>query len=98
MNRADRTVPSPAVLDACMLVPSMLRNVLLWLATEGVYAPLWSARILAETRRNVLALRPDLSPTALDRTISQMNQAFEDAEVHGWERVESTMANHPKDR
>ncbi len=89
---------SPALLDACVLVPSMLRNLLLWVATEGVFEPCWSTRILEETRRNVLRLRPEVSPVALDRTIAQMSRAFPDALVEGWEPLEGHMVNHPKDR
>lgn len=37
-----------AVLDACVLVPPVLRDCLLSVAAAGAYAPLWSDRILAE--------------------------------------------------
>jgi hypothetical protein len=40
--------------------------------------------ILAEVRRNVLAKR-DVDPTAFDRTLTLMNNAFDDAMVEDWE-------------
>lgn len=39
------------VLDACVLVPTVLRQVLLGVAARGLYSPLWSARILEEWAR-----------------------------------------------
>ncbi len=40
-----------AVLDACVLYPSVLREILIGVAARGVFTPLWSARILAEWQR-----------------------------------------------
>lgn len=37
-----------AVLDACVLYPSVLRDILLGVAARGGFVPLWSARLLAE--------------------------------------------------
>ena len=37
-----------AVLDACVLFPTVLREVLLGVAAQGLYEPLWSDRILRE--------------------------------------------------
>ena len=39
-----------AVLDACVLYPTVLREILIGAAEAGLYAPLWSARILDEWR------------------------------------------------
>jgi predicted nucleic acid-binding protein len=44
--------PGPrAVLDACVLVPPVLRDCLLSVAARGGFRPLWSARILGEWAR-----------------------------------------------
>jgi hypothetical protein len=37
-----------AFLDTCVLVPSRARDVLLEIASTGVYRPLWSSEILAD--------------------------------------------------
>ena len=37
-----------AVLDACVLYPSVLREILVGVAARGLYEPLWSDRILRE--------------------------------------------------
>ena len=44
-----------AVLDACVLYPTVLRGLLEHCAASGLYVPLWSARILEEWRRAVAA-------------------------------------------
>lgn len=46
------------VLDACVLYPSVLREILLGVAMRGAYIPLWSARILAEWQRAAARLGP----------------------------------------
>jgi predicted nucleic acid-binding protein len=47
-----------AVLDACVLYPTVLREVLLGCAEAGLYQPLWSARILEEWARAAAKLGP----------------------------------------
>lgn len=37
-----------ALLDACVLFPTVLREILIGTAARGAFTPLWSARILAE--------------------------------------------------
>jgi hypothetical protein len=47
-----------AVLDANVLYPQWLRDVMLTLAAMGYYEPRWSSQIIDEMRRNVLADHP----------------------------------------
>jgi hypothetical protein len=68
-----------AVLDACVLYPAPLRDLLLSLAGEGLYRPKWSAEIQEEWLRNLLVNRPDLTEAQLSATVQAMNRAFPDA-------------------
>ena len=83
-----------ALLDTCVLWPSLQRDVLLSLAAEGMYRPAWSSVILAEleyeqaaklTRRGVAPADADNRAAHL---IQQMRQAFDDAEITGWEGLD----------
>lgn len=70
-----------AVLDACVLYPAPVRDLLLSLADNGLYKPKWSAEIQDEWSRNLLLNRPDLKKDQLELTIEAMNQAFPDSNV-----------------
>src|SRR5699024_9245322 len=48
-----------AVLDACVLYPTVLREILILVADAGLYTPIWSDRILAEWRHAATRLGPD---------------------------------------
>ena len=48
-----------AVLDACVLYPTVLREILISVADAGLYDPVWSQRILAEWRNAAGRLGPD---------------------------------------
>jgi hypothetical protein len=58
-----------------VLYPFQLRNLLLWLAVEELYEPLWSELILDEVRRNLRA-KSGLSATQLEHLESQLRRAF----------------------
>ncbi len=47
------------VLDACVLYPTVMREILVGAAAEGLYAPLWSARLLEEWARAAARLGPE---------------------------------------
>ncbi len=47
-----------ATLDACVLYPTVMRQMLLGAAEAGLYTPLWSPRILEEWARAVARLGP----------------------------------------
>lgn len=50
-----------AVLDACVLYPPALRDILMWLAVVVAYEPRWTEEIHTEWMRNVLVDRPDVT-------------------------------------
>ena len=87
-----------AVLDTCVLWPSLQRDVLLSLAAENLYRPLWSTAILDELEfheARKLEGRGIDSHTAATRAthlIEQMASAFDDACVTGWETLEGSFA------
>lgn len=47
-----------ALLDACVLYPNVMREMLLGAASAGLYTPLWSPRILEEWARATRKLGP----------------------------------------
>lgn len=92
-------MPPVVLLDACVLYPAPLRDLLMWSATTGVISARWSAEILGEWVENLLANRPDLKRERLERTCAEMNRAVPDAMVTGYESLVSTLSlPDPNDR
>lgn len=69
----------PAVLDANVLVPIHLTDILLRMAEAETYRPLWSEQILLEVERNL----PKVGVTAqkAKRRVAVMREFFPDAMV-----------------
>src|SRR5260370_2924445 len=86
----------PASLDPCTLFGAYLCDSLLRLAEAGTYRPLWSADVLDELERNLL--ERGLAKEAVTHRISEMRQAFPDAEIRGYENLVDRMTCDPKDR
>ena len=76
-----------AILDANVLYPAPIRDLLLHLATFDLYKPKWTQTIQEEWKRNLLKKRPDLKTGQLDKTIHEMNKAFPDASVEQYESL-----------
>jgi len=74
-----------AILDANVIYPAPVRDLLLNLADQEIFSPKWSEIIHEEWIRNLLINRTDLSKSKLLRTVKIMNSVFPDAEVHGFE-------------
>jgi hypothetical protein len=86
------------VLDADVIYPSFLRDVLLRLAGATLLRPRWTERIHGEWIRNVVANYPD-RPPHVDRIRAHMEAAFPDALVTGYEGLEARFPEvSPKDR
>lgn len=46
------------LIDACVLYPTVMREIVLGVAAKGLFTPLWSARILEEWARATIKLGP----------------------------------------
>ena len=93
------TAPLLAVLDANVLYPQWLRDVLLTLAAMGSYDPVWSEQIIDEMRRNVLHDHPEIDPEHFDAaTIAELRRAFPDAWIEVPADLITQMDNDPADR
>lgn len=84
-----------AILDACVLYPASLRDLLLSLARDGLYHARWSEEIETEWVRNLLLKRPDLDEARLRRTCALMAQAVPDSQVTGWEKLVGGLPDLP---
>ena len=64
------------VVDACVLYPPSLRDLLLTLAALDAFDVCWSETILDELSRNVLADSPQLDPVHFhDHTLGEMRRS-----------------------
>lgn len=86
-----------ALLDANVLVPISLCDLLLRLADEGLYQPLWSAMILDEAERSLVRDIGLAAERARGRR-DAMEAHFPDALVTEYLPLVPAMRNHPKDR
>lgn len=76
-----------AVLDACVLFPAPLRDLLMELAVRDLFRARWTDEIHDEWVRNLLGQRPDLDPKRLERTRSLMNSHVRDCLVTGYQTL-----------
>jgi predicted nucleic acid-binding protein len=76
-----------ATYDACVLHPAGLRDLLVRLATTGMFRAHWSTDILDEMVRSILRRRPDLSEAQLARTRQLMCDAVPDCLTTGYEEL-----------
>lgn len=65
-------------LDACVLFPSVLREILTGVAARGGFQPLWSERVLTEWLMATARLGPEASAHAQSE-ILRLKRAFPDA-------------------
>ena len=75
-----------AILDANTLYPMLVRDLLLSLATAGLYHARWTAAIHAEWTRNLAKDRPDLAPR-LSEIVAAMDDAVPDSLVENYETL-----------
>lgn len=75
-----------AVLDANVLYPTLVRDILMSLAVADLYHARWSATIQAEWTRNLSAQRPDIADR-LPALADAMNAAVPDCMITGYESL-----------
>jgi len=92
-------IPAPfrVVLDACVLYPFTLRDVLLQAAARGFYQVYWSEMILDEALRNLIA-DGRMTEANAAKLLAAMRRAFPEAQVTDFEDLISSMRNDEKDR
>ena len=79
-----------AVLDACVLYPTVLREILIGAARAGLYRPLWSARLLEEWAR-AAARRNPVDETFARGEIALLRAEFPEAEIAAQPGLESRL-------
>ncbi len=80
-------MPRIAVLDACVLYPAPLRDLLMRLAVTDLFQARWTDEIHDEWTRNVAVNRPDISAASLARCRTLMDQHVPDSLVVGYESI-----------
>lgn len=85
------------VIDACALFPLNLRDTLLRAAERGFYQLYWSAEILDEMHRNLVA-RGYMTQAQAERSRAVMEEAFPEAMVSDYEPLVPAMRTDEKDR
>jgi len=78
------------LIDACVLYPSVLREIVTGCAAAGLFVPHWSPRILAEWAHAAGRLGPEGAATAAD-AILRLRAAFPAAEVLPDARIEAAL-------
>lgn len=87
------------VLDACVLYPAPVRDLLLSLAHQGLYHARWTTTITNEWIRGVTRNRTDLDESRLRRTAQTMADAIPDSQSYGHERfIDVVELPDPNDR
>jgi predicted nucleic acid-binding protein len=85
-------------LDACVLFPTVLREVLLGAAAAGGFEPVWSARILEEWARATRRL-PERAEAVARQEIARLRAAWPAAEVPADPDLEASLSlPDPADR
>lgn len=95
------------VLDACVLIPPGLRDILLSCAEQSAFSPIWQDEILDEVRRNSVRLLKDRSgltddsaTAAAAHLLERMSHAFPNARQPGdvWVPLVPILTCDEKDR
>ena len=86
------------ILDANVLYPFRMRDILLHFYSAGLYRARWTEQIIAEWRDNLLEAKPEYKQS-IDAQIGQMHTLFDEAWVTGYEPlVDGLTLPDPGDR
>lgn len=89
--------PFKVVVDANILYPFTLRDTILRAASKGLFQIYWSAQILDELTRNLVAAGR-MTEVQSAHLRAAMGNAFPESLVTGYEPLIGAMQNDPKDR
>lgn len=78
------------LIDACVLYPTVMREVVLGVAAQGLFSPRWSPRILEEWARAARKIGPE-GETIARGEIAGINARFPDAEIRIPQGVEARL-------
>lgn len=78
-------------LDACVLYPALVRDLLIQCASSGLFRGKLTAQINQEWTSNLLRNRPDLTHEQLERTCHLLERAMPDCLVTGYEALVSEL-------
>jgi predicted nucleic acid-binding protein len=88
-----------AFLDANVLVPITLTNVLLTAAEQGLFRVRWSPTVVAEAVQALREIRPGIPAEVIERRFKTMGEAFSDSVVaHEPAGFEHIVLPDPDDR
>ncbi|MEP6754095.1 MAG: PIN domain-containing protein [Chthonomonadales bacterium] len=80
-----------AILDACVIYPAPMRDLLIRLSQAGLFRARWTHAIHEEWIRNLLINRPDLSRINLERTRDLMVEHIMNSLISGYEEIIPTL-------
>lgn len=73
------------ILDACVLYPAPIRDLLLQLASRGLFRARWTKKIEEEWVSSLLKNRPDITREQLEWTCNRMRTSIRDCLVEDYE-------------
>jgi hypothetical protein len=82
---------SRVLLDASVLYPAAIRDILMQLAVSNLFQAKWTADIHSEWIYSLLHDRPDINPKDLQRTRMLMNTAVRDCLITGYQHLTASL-------
>jgi hypothetical protein len=79
--------PAVVVCDANVLYSIVMTDLIISLGNAELFHPRWTRQIHDEWMRNLLADRPDLDPSKVERRRRQMDQAIDDCLIEGYQHL-----------